>query len=280
MLDTAPAALSAPPAGPDITIEQQSATSLRLRVDGSTEPFWLVLGQSHSDGWEATVPGRGSLGAPVVVDGYANGWLVQPNRIGGSLTIELRWTPQQLVWAGLALSGVAIVTCIALIVLSPGRRRAAALPWVEPTWTAPAARSAARGGLRQGWWVPVGAGLAFGLLAGWLPGVAAAGAGVLVLWRPRWRRVLVWVPPAFLLATAVYVVAKLLRYDIPPTIDWPNEFEVTNAWAWAAVGTATTLAVADRWRERRSAPAGMGEPGGDVTSAGGARPSGGGGGGP
>ena len=68
--------------------------------------------------------------------------------------------------------------------------------------------------------------MVFGLLAGWLPALAAAAVGALALWRPSWRRVLVWVPPAFLLATAGYVVAKLLRYDIPPTIDWPNEFEV------------------------------------------------------
>ena len=215
VLDTAPAPLAAPAAGPEITVEQQGATSLRLRVDGATEPFWLVLGQSHSNGWEATVPGRGTLGDPVVVDGYANGWLVQPNRTGGSLTIELRWTPQQLVWAGLALSGVGVVICIVLLVLSPGRRRADIAGWTQPTWTSLPDRTTSRAPLARAWWLPVGAGVVFGLLAGWLPAVAAAAVGALALWRPSWRRVLVWVPPAFLLATAGYVVAKLAAVRHP-----------------------------------------------------------------
>jgi hypothetical protein len=64
------------------------------------------------------------------------------------------------------------------------------------------------------------------------------------VWRPAWRRGLVWVPPGLLAATAAYVVAKQVRYDLPPSIAWPNEFEVTHAWGWAAVAAAAVLAVA------------------------------------
>jgi hypothetical protein len=89
-------------------------------------PFWLVLGQSHSDGWSASVGGHG-LGAPALVDGYANAWLVRPGR-AGPVTIQLSWTPQRLVWIALGISAVAILLCVALLVVArrPRRSRAAA----------------------------------------------------------------------------------------------------------------------------------------------------------
>lgn len=271
VLDTAPSPPVAPAAGPALTVEHEDATSYRVRVDGATEPFWLVLGQSHSAGWEANLQGAGSLGEPIVLNGYANGWLVDPAAAGGSLTIELRWAPQRLVWVGLAVSGAAVLACLALVVLSPGRRRGrdAPAPWLDPTLAPPASGPASdalpgEGRLPgRGVIVPLGAGLLFGFLAGPLPALAAAAVGALILWRPRLRRVLVWVPPAFLTATTVYVVTKLVRFDLPPTLDWPNEFEITHTWAWAAVATAATLAVADRWLERhgRATSAGVATPG-------------------
>ncbi len=45
-------------------------------MDGNGSPFWLVLGQSQSAGWSATLPGGRSLGPSQLVDGYANGWYV------------------------------------------------------------------------------------------------------------------------------------------------------------------------------------------------------------
>src|SRR5439155_1574079 len=38
-------------------------------------PAWLVLGESYDRGWRATCDGR-DLGAPVPLQGYANGWQV------------------------------------------------------------------------------------------------------------------------------------------------------------------------------------------------------------
>ena len=52
---------------------------LVLESDGA--PFWLVLGQSDSSGWQLDVAGA-SVGPRQMVDGYANGWLVTPDAPG------------------------------------------------------------------------------------------------------------------------------------------------------------------------------------------------------
>ena len=71
---------STPLPTPSITVVRNGATRVRVHVSGADNPFWLVLGQSQSDGWKATVVHTGSLGPSRLVDGYANGWLVRPNR--------------------------------------------------------------------------------------------------------------------------------------------------------------------------------------------------------
>ncbi len=66
------------PAGPTITVTHNGATTVRAHVTGATAPFWLVLGESQSPGWQAHVVGGPDLGGSHLVDGYANGWLVKP----------------------------------------------------------------------------------------------------------------------------------------------------------------------------------------------------------
>ena len=67
------------PAGPTVKVDGQGRTSFDLSVTGATkgQPFWLVLGQSNNSGWTASVDGH-DLGKPQLVDGYANGWLIDP----------------------------------------------------------------------------------------------------------------------------------------------------------------------------------------------------------
>ncbi len=105
-----------------MTVEGAGRVSYSLRVEDATEPFWLVLGQSRNDGWKATVKGQGSLGAPTLIDGYANGWYVTPT---GSEPIEitLTWTPQRVIWIAIALSALALAGCIALLIVTTARRR-------------------------------------------------------------------------------------------------------------------------------------------------------------
>ena len=232
VLDSAaPAAAATGPTAPPVTVTGSSRVSYDLRVDGATSPFWLVLGQSVNDGWHASVNGH-DLGAPTLVDGYANGWRVDPPAGGGPLTITLNWTPQRLVWIALAITALGIVACIVLIVID--RRRV-------PEPPSPPARTSRIGTL----WLGLGAVAIFGFVGGVVPAVVA-GAMVLAARAapPRWRRWLVAVPAAFFALTIAYVVAKSLRYPIPADLDWPASFSFTDSLAWSAVASTVTLVAA------------------------------------
>ena len=94
---------------------RHSDTAYTVEVPARDRDRWLVLGQSHNRGWQATVDGA-DLGPPVVIDGFANGWLLPA---GGAATVELRWTPQRLVDWGLRLSVLAVAA--ALLIAWRGR---------------------------------------------------------------------------------------------------------------------------------------------------------------
>ncbi|HEY1280836.1 MAG TPA: alpha-(1-_3)-arabinofuranosyltransferase family protein, partial [Acidimicrobiales bacterium] len=228
-----PAPTGAPtrPAAPVVTVTGSTRVSYDLRVDGATSPFWLVLGQSVNAGWHASVNGH-DLGAPTLVDGYANGWRVDPAAGGGPLTITLDWTPQRLVWIALAITAFGVVACIVLVVVD---RRRPPEPQTPPSSTGRIATV----------WLAIGAVAVFGFVGGVLPAVVAGAVVVAARAAPvRWRRWLVLVPAAFFALTIAYVVAKSLRYPIPADLDWPAAFSFTDGLAWSAVASAVTLVAA------------------------------------
>jgi hypothetical protein len=82
---------------PRLHLEHFGAAEVRATVDRATRPFWLVLGQSYSKGWKATVNGR-DLGSPQVLDGFGNAWLVRPHG-RGAMAVTFTFTPQKSVWS-------------------------------------------------------------------------------------------------------------------------------------------------------------------------------------
>ncbi|MGH9025684.1 MAG: alpha-(1-_3)-arabinofuranosyltransferase domain-containing protein, partial [Acidimicrobiia bacterium] len=122
--------------GPEVEVTGSGRTSFDVRVEQAHEPFWLVLGQSFNDGWAADVSGGSASSSPTLVDGYANGWYIEPDG-DGPIDVGLRWTPQRTVWIGLGLSAAALVLCLVLA-LRP-RRRAAATGAITPIPGAPPA---------------------------------------------------------------------------------------------------------------------------------------------
>jgi arabinofuranan 3-O-arabinosyltransferase len=116
----APAVQSAP--APALTVTHTTATSATVVVHGARAPFWMVLGQSTNAGWHATTGGH-DLGAPRLIDGYANGWLVAPSRGARTMTITMTWTPQRMVDVALLISACALVASVVLACWRPGYRR-------------------------------------------------------------------------------------------------------------------------------------------------------------
>jgi arabinofuranan 3-O-arabinosyltransferase len=91
-------------------VGHSSVEGVRVAFDS---PGWLVLGQSYSEGWRATCDGR-SLGEPVPINGYANGWRAP----AGCRDVEFEFAPQGGVRAGYAISGV--VCALLLVFLLAG----------------------------------------------------------------------------------------------------------------------------------------------------------------
>jgi hypothetical protein len=122
--------LAAPPApsSPAVSVLHQGRTSLTVKVAGDGSPFWMVLGQSQSNGWKATTSSGVHLSSSTLIDGYANGWYVPGSVARGPTTITLTWTPQRVVNAAILVSAATLLISVVLIAmpataLGPLRRR-------------------------------------------------------------------------------------------------------------------------------------------------------------
>ena len=207
-------------------------TSFRLMVRGSPDDRWLVLGQSHNDGWSATVDGM-DLGAPVLLDGFANGWRLPA---GDDRLVELRWTPQRLVnWAlWLSLLAVLVVGFLAVrSVTGPDvslarRRDGPELPLIDPAISASANYRVLPP--RTGTHVGVGFVVAFGFalinLPEWhLAAVAVGAIAALGIWRPRWWNRGGLYAALLLGLAALSIMVEQRRFRHPPDFVWPQQFE-------------------------------------------------------
>jgi arabinofuranan 3-O-arabinosyltransferase len=108
------------PGAPAAVVVADGRVSFEVEVESDGSPFWLVLGQSANAGWGIDVDG-GAVGPRTVVDGYANGWLIEPDA-AGPVQVQLEWEPQRLVWIGLVLSLLVALLCVAIVARTRGRR--------------------------------------------------------------------------------------------------------------------------------------------------------------
>jgi len=218
------------PTPAEVSTTRTSRGSYDLSVDALNAPTWLVLGQSLNDGWHLTSGGK-DLGPPLLVNGFANGWLLDPAVVGEHPRMTLEWTPQKIVWLALALSGIGFILCLVLA-LWPQRRRREDQPHSQPM-------------------SPVAIGLtdAFGAAVTWrttmLVGALSASASLLLI-TPWWWSVVVgglaigamrsrrgWVILRFaclgaLGLAAAFVVAKQWRNEFPDDFDWPQKFDLVH----------------------------------------------------
>ena len=267
------------PTPPRTTTRRDARTTYEATVTDAKEPYWVVLGQSVSPGWTATAEGtKGTvdLGEPTLVNGYANGWRVDPSEVGADATITMTFAPQRLVWIAIWASLLGVAICL-LLALLPARwlartplRRLSGAPLddelvgtVDVAGIGPfAADGPPLAGARSAA-VGVAVGLVAAVFLGPWVGLATLVVTALALAVGRGQALLrAACVGAFGLAAA-YIVARQARSDFVVDFEWMNNFEITHAWALFA----TALLAVDPLVEllRRST--------GDRKGAGGAPPA-------
>jgi arabinofuranan 3-O-arabinosyltransferase len=249
-------ATGAPVAAPTVTIEDEGRVSYKLQVDGATAPFWLVLGQSQNDGWKATMKGAGSLGAPTLIDGYANGWYVTPTG-SGSIEITLSWTPQRVIWIAIGLSAIGLAVCIALIAVDWARRRTRVAVAAEEAPDLATLRH--YGGTTPSRVVVAISAVITGVVVWFMAGPVVGALAALtvacgLLW-PRMRPVVILLAPGALAGAALFILAKQLRYSLEPSFEWPTYFDKVHVLGWIGVSTLVADLVIREVRSRSKAEA-------------------------
>ncbi|MGI9646094.1 MAG: alpha-(1-_3)-arabinofuranosyltransferase domain-containing protein [Ilumatobacteraceae bacterium] len=224
---TVPAVAAGPP--PAVEVLDEGRTSLHAEIGPSPEVVWLTLNQSWNAGWAASVDGE-DLGPPILIDGYANGWLLSPS--GETRVVELDWAPQGRVRMGMALSLAAVLAVLAILAW-PRRPRS---PERHSDEGDPVGPLVDRSGVVLAVALVVGFAVAGGA-------AAAIGAVLAVAAAERWPRL----PPIVVLvagffASAPIVVLEYVR-DYSDGPDWPSRFAWTTPFAWVAVAAVVATMV-------------------------------------
>lgn len=208
---------------------ERHRTAVTVQVTHATKPFWLVLGQSHNRGWRAELDGR-PLGEPLLVDGYANGWYIEPPR--RTFTVRFEWAPQRWIWVGLALSGLALTACVILAIAARGRGgRLEAVPAPADLRSSPPDARTSRVTILA----VVGAGILGALFVGQLFGLVT-GAGALAVRRLRnGRLVAAAVSLSALGASVVAITLSQRANDYAPDFPWPGSFDSVHRVALASI---------------------------------------------
>jgi hypothetical protein len=90
---------------PRVSYDRIGPAELRAQVSGANGPFLLVLDESYAPGWRIEIAGRDTSAIRhVLVDGYANGWLIPWK---GNYEVRFYYGPETVAraarWADLIL---------------------------------------------------------------------------------------------------------------------------------------------------------------------------------
>jgi hypothetical protein len=254
LTSAAPAPAPPPVPAPALRVTHQSASSVTVATTtkAGQAPFWLVFGQSQDNGWRATVQGH-SLGKPVVVNGFANGWLVTPPAGGGPLTVMLTFTPQRVVNVALIISGFGILLCLGLALRRvPARAAVSGIDLPDaPAWASPFEPSRWRPSAPVAAATVIVAGVVSAIVIAPAVGLGIALATALVFWRPTWRAILGVGSVVLLGGSVLYVLQLQVRYRFPTKIEWPEHFDKVALIPWAAVALLALDALFELLGRRR-----------------------------
>ena len=229
------------PVNPPSTVVVTESDTRRRSVDvDCPQGCWLIFGMGHNSAWVASGP-SGDLGESEAVDGGFNGWWIEPT--SGPVAINISWTAQRLVTIGLAISLIAVLACVAVL-LAARRRRPATRRVAADTSESdgrPVSSSPTRDMVTLALFATV-----IALLVTPFWAAAVLGVGTCELASRRWG---LRVPVLAIagIAAAAYVaiaVAFIERRDAPfPGAGWTTSFEHLNGLALSAVAlvAASTL---------------------------------------
>jgi arabinofuranan 3-O-arabinosyltransferase len=245
---SSPGPAPAHPTDPTVRVVTNDRTH-RLVDVAATAPFWLTLGEGFNDGWHASAGGR-DLGAPRMVDGGANGWLVTPNPDGPPVRVSMTWGPQSTVDIGLLVSLAGGVVCLVLVAIGARWERPLPADDAPIELATPVTGS----GRARGVWDALGAAAvvalvtAFVLSPVWALPLGAA-AFVSAQW-PRWRFVVsVGAVAGVVLVGALYVIRQVVSHP-QPGFGWVTRFEFAHRLAFAALLLLVVDAVVEHRRRR------------------------------
>jgi hypothetical protein len=248
----AAAVLDRSTAAPKLTPTSSDRTRIVARIDGARRPTWLVLGQSVNAGWHARVAGR-DLGAPRLIDGFANGWRIPA--VADGTRVEFVWTPQRGVNLALAASLAGVLVCLGIVVATGRRRRVASatdevteVPVLLAPWRAPAGEASPVASLLTALGCAVVAGAVAAPWVGVVTGLFAAGA----LRSQRVRTALRLAPVAILSLIALYVAFGQWRHSYAPQFQWTTYFSRARQPAWLALALLATDVVVGIVASRRT----------------------------
>ncbi|HEX6920267.1 MAG TPA: alpha-(1-_3)-arabinofuranosyltransferase family protein, partial [Actinomycetes bacterium] len=111
---------------PSLTVRDLRGPAYEVRTTRTEGRFLLVLGEGYDPRWRARIDGR-DAGAPLAVDGYTSGWVVDGTR---EHVVRIWYGPQRSTTAALAVSAVGLL--VALILAFRPRGRQAVDPPASP----------------------------------------------------------------------------------------------------------------------------------------------------
>lgn len=249
---------------PQTKTKRTGRLAYEVTVTGASSRYWLVLGQSLSPGWKAVTSTGVDLGEPTLVNGFANGWQIDPTKLGTDVTITLRWTPQRSIWIGLALSAIGVVICLALSLWPKRRLPSDAAHSDGEVDTDPLFDEVSFGSFSLTDPGDPGSGPALGTILIWvavalacgvffggpLVGVTTAVAAAVALTSTVGRWAVRLASLGLYGAAAGFLVLKQALRGPVIDFEWVKNFEVTHSWAIAATFLLLVSVAADVIVER------------------------------
>jgi arabinofuranan 3-O-arabinosyltransferase len=107
---------------PSVTWNQEGQSVYQVHIDSTDQPFLLVLRESFSNGWQLQGLPSSRVAGHVTVDGYANGWWIEP---GSAVAFTITYGPGG--WASKARF-VSMVGLGLMLAVAMKRRRSRRLP--------------------------------------------------------------------------------------------------------------------------------------------------------